>query len=340
MTVPVPRHGAQGIVRLRRFVVAIGDRGYAPEPAHRPMRAVHGSHDGRYAPSPTGPLHLGNLRTALLAWLFARAAGSRFLLRIEDLDAGRVARPEHEAGSSPTSPRSASTGTGPSCASPSALELVRRRDRRASTRQGRSTPASARGAEIREAASAPHGPLPEGAYPGTCRELTAARARRARAQRAPAGAAAARAARAVALRPTACSGRGEGVVDDLVVRRNDGAPAYNLAVVVDDAAQGVERGRARRRPARHHAAPAARSPRLLGLRGARLRPRPARARPRRRAPGQAPRRGDAGRPRRARRDAGAGPRRASPRASAWPSPARSRRSTSWSTRRTGPLVAA
>ena len=42
---------------------------------------------GRYAPSPTGELHLGNLRTALLAWLFARSSDRRFLLRIEDLDA-------------------------------------------------------------------------------------------------------------------------------------------------------------------------------------------------------------------------------------------------------------
>ena len=49
---------------------------------------------GRFAPSPTGPLHVGNLRTAVLAWLFARASGARFLLRIEDLD--RVAsRGEH-----------------------------------------------------------------------------------------------------------------------------------------------------------------------------------------------------------------------------------------------------
>ncbi|MCB0877208.1 MAG: tRNA glutamyl-Q(34) synthetase GluQRS, partial [Solirubrobacterales bacterium] len=45
---------------------------------------------GRYAPSPTGELHLGNLRTALLAWLFARSAGSAFMLRIEDIDADRV----------------------------------------------------------------------------------------------------------------------------------------------------------------------------------------------------------------------------------------------------------
>jgi glutamyl-tRNA synthetase len=51
---------------------------------------------GRFAPSPTGPLHLGNLRTALLAWLFSRSAGARFLLRIEDLDPQR-SRPAHEA---------------------------------------------------------------------------------------------------------------------------------------------------------------------------------------------------------------------------------------------------
>ena len=45
---------------------------------------------GRYAPSPTGDLHLGNLRTALLAWLFARSEGRQFLVRVEDLDQGRV----------------------------------------------------------------------------------------------------------------------------------------------------------------------------------------------------------------------------------------------------------
>ena len=46
--------------------------------------------DGRFAPSPTGTLHVGNLRTALLAWLFARSAGARHLVRMEDLDQGRV----------------------------------------------------------------------------------------------------------------------------------------------------------------------------------------------------------------------------------------------------------
>ena len=45
---------------------------------------------GRFAPSPTGELHVGNLRTAILAWLFARSTGRRFLLRVEDLDRVRA----------------------------------------------------------------------------------------------------------------------------------------------------------------------------------------------------------------------------------------------------------
>ena len=93
-------------------------------------------------------------------------------------------------------------------------------------------------AEIREAASAPHGPLPEGAYPGTCRRLSAAqRAARERAGRPPA--LRLRAAAAPVAFTDRLLGRHVGVVDDLVVRRNDGAPAYNLAVVIDDSDQGV-----------------------------------------------------------------------------------------------------
>jgi glutamyl-tRNA synthetase len=93
-------------------------------------------------------------------------------------------------------------------------------------------------AEIREAASAPHGQVPEGAYPGTCRELTAAeRLARERSGRPP----------ALRLRADGARvdftdrllGRQAGVVDDFVLRRGDGVPAYNLAVVVDDAEQGV-----------------------------------------------------------------------------------------------------
>ncbi len=93
-------------------------------------------------------------------------------------------------------------------------------------------------AEIREAASAPHGAPAGGAYPGTCRELTASqRAERERAGRPPALRLHAR--EAVVTFTDRLLGEHRGVVDDLVVRRNDGAAAYNLAVVVDDTAQGI-----------------------------------------------------------------------------------------------------
>src|SRR5580692_6401601 len=59
--------------------------------------STKGSADGRFAPSPTGPLHLGSLRTALVAWLFARSQQARFRLRIDDLDPQR-SRKEYEAG--------------------------------------------------------------------------------------------------------------------------------------------------------------------------------------------------------------------------------------------------
>ena len=51
---------------------------------------------GRFAPSPTGEMHLGNLRTVLLAWLQARSQGGRFVLRFEDLDTGRVRQPAYQ----------------------------------------------------------------------------------------------------------------------------------------------------------------------------------------------------------------------------------------------------
>jgi glutamyl-tRNA synthetase len=93
-------------------------------------------------------------------------------------------------------------------------------------------------AEIRAAASAPHGISAADRYPGTCRELTAVeRSERESSGRPP--------ALRVRSRGTSIHfedrlrGRFEGEVDDFVVRRNDGTPAYQLAVVVDDAAQGI-----------------------------------------------------------------------------------------------------
>jgi glutamyl-tRNA synthetase len=91
--------------------------------------------------------------------------------------------------------------------------------------------------EIAAAARAPHGDLPEGAYPGTCRDLPAAeRARRAEVRPA---ALRLRAGGAVVGFVDRVAGPFEAVVDDVVLRRNDGVPSYNLAVVVDDAHQGV-----------------------------------------------------------------------------------------------------
>jgi len=93
--------------------------------------------------------------------------------------------------------------------------------------------------EILSASAAPHGPSPEGAYPGTCRELTAVQ----RSARVADGRRPAKRLRTdgrVVEVFDALHGPFAAVVDDLVLRRNDGTPAYNLAVVVDDAAQGVD----------------------------------------------------------------------------------------------------
>jgi glutamyl-tRNA synthetase len=192
--------------------------------------------DGRFAPSPTGTLHLGNLRTALVAWLFARSARARFSVRMEDLDAGRVrerfyAEQLHDL---------AALGIDWDG------EVVRQSQRLALYEDALSTLRAAglvyecwcTRAEIREAASAPHGDLPEGAYTGTCLALTATQ----RAERAASGRPPALRVRAGATRvgfDDRLAGHVDGVVDDFVIRRNDGAFAYNLGVVVDDAAQGI-----------------------------------------------------------------------------------------------------
>ena len=60
--------------------------------------------DGRFAPSPTGTLHLGNLRTALVAWLFARSQDARYLVRMEDLDRVTSSRLRRLRSTSPTRP--------------------------------------------------------------------------------------------------------------------------------------------------------------------------------------------------------------------------------------------
>ncbi len=191
---------------------------------------------GRFAPSPTGSLHLGNLRTALLAWLSARSARLRFLMRVEDLDEGRV-RPRFEREQLEDLRAIGLDWDGPVARQSERRELYDAAIESLADR-GLLYECFCTRAEIREAASAPHGPLAEGAYPGTCRALPAARLRERRAS-----------GRTPALRLRAGAARIDfedrrlgphgAVVDDFVVRRGDGVPAYNLAVVVDDAAQGV-----------------------------------------------------------------------------------------------------
>ena len=193
---------------------------------------------GRFAPSPTGDLHLGNLRTAVLAWLSARASGKGFIVRVEDLDRHQSSVELEDRQLDDLRAIGLDWDTEPvrqserfdlyedAIADLAALGLVyecfcSRSDIRA---------------EIAASAQAPHGP--PGAYPGTCRDLSAVdRARRIAEGRPP----------ALRLRTDGetvefqdvIHGNVTGVVDDVVLRRNDGVPAYNLAVVVDDALQGV-----------------------------------------------------------------------------------------------------
>ncbi len=192
--------------------------------------------DGRFAPSPTGPLHLGNLRTALLAWLFARSAGARFLLRVEDLDRPRV-RPGIEEAQLSDLRALGLDWDGPVVRQSGRLGLYGDAISRLDA-EGLLYPCYCTRAEIRAAASAPHGISARDHYPGTCRRLTA----RGRAEREAAGRPPALRVRAGGTRRAfedRLLGRQEAEADDFVVRRNDGAPAYQLAVVVDDAAQGV-----------------------------------------------------------------------------------------------------
>ncbi|SNS53931.1 tRNA glutamyl-Q(34) synthetase GluQRS [Rhodococcoides kyotonense] len=185
---------------------------------------------GRFAPSPSGDLHLGNLRTALLAWLFARSSGRRFLMRVEDLD--RV-REGAEARQLADLQAIGLDWDGPVTRQSQRTALYDDAIARL-TAAGMTYECFCTRREILEAASAPH--APDGAYPGTCRNLSAEE--KASKTRPP----------ALRLRADVTDfsvddvlhGRFHGQVDDFVLRRVDGVAAYNLAVVVDDGEQGID----------------------------------------------------------------------------------------------------
>lgn len=187
---------------------------------------------GRFAPSPSGELHVGNLRTAMLAWLFARSTGRDFLLRVEDLDRARAGA---EAEQLRDLAAIGITWDG---------AVVRQTDRGGIYDEAIARLADAgltyecfcTRREIQEAPSAPH--APQGAYPGTCRNLDPAELEFKRSTR-PAAIRLRSAVTEYAVNDVLHGGF-TGIVDDFVLRRNDGVTAYNLAVVVDDAAQGID----------------------------------------------------------------------------------------------------
>lgn len=188
---------------------------------------------GRFAPSPTGELHLGNLRTALAAWGSATLGGGDFIIRWEDLD-------RHNSSAQHADSQLADLAAmGIDSAEPPVWQSERfglYHDVIDSLiARGLTYECFCSRKDIRDAAAAPHG---AGArYPGTCRDLTEKERAERREQRA--GALRLRGGDAHETFTDYLHGQVTGVVDDIVLRRNDGIPAYNLAVVVDDAAQGI-----------------------------------------------------------------------------------------------------
>lgn len=180
------------------------------------------THVGRYAPSPSGPLHVGNARTALLAWLWARGEGGRFLLRIEDLDPDRSRPMIVERQLEDLATLGIDWDGNPvwqSQRGPLYQHALARLEA-----AGRVYPCFCTRADVRAATVAPHGGGGV-AYPGTCRELSVDEV----------------SSRLAAGRRASLRFRSEDGTDDYVLRRSDGFVGYQLAVVVDDADQGVNR---------------------------------------------------------------------------------------------------
>jgi len=206
---------------------------------------------GRYAPSPSGDLHLGNLRTAVLAWLFAQHSGRGFRMRIDDIDAQRSS-PETATRQLEDLAALGITWEEPVASQQQTLSFYA--EALADLQQrGLVYECYCSRKDIQEASRAPHA-IP-GRYPGTCRDLSPAQRAERQAElvaqdRVP----------ALRLRPDANShtvresfsleaegGLYTGEVDDFVLRRGGNANqvtdsdyAYNLAVVVDDHLAGVD----------------------------------------------------------------------------------------------------
>jgi len=204
---------------------------------------------GRFAPSPTGALHLGNARTALLAWLQARAGGGAFVMRVEDLDWGRVRPGYMERQLDELRWLGLDWDEGPDVGGPFAPYVQSERQdlyesalRRLAER-GLLFECICSRRDLAQAASAPHAGEEGPRYPGTCRDRRVD-------PRVPSLTAHGRGGFALRMRVEPAEIRfTDGVMGpqrldpaaegDFVVRRKDGVAAYQLAVVVDDAAMRI-----------------------------------------------------------------------------------------------------
>jgi len=201
---------------------------------------------GRFAPSPSGRIHLGNILCSLLAWLSARQKDGRVVLRIEDLDTARCPRRYGQQMAADLQWLGLTWDEGPLTGGPDGpYEQSLRTELYAEAlkkleEKGLVYPCFCTRAEL-HAASAPHREDGQVIYAGTCRNLTAEQAKEKARHRAP------------ALRlmvPDEEWGFVDGHMGpysenlardcgDFLLRRSDGMFAYQLAVVVDDAAMGV-----------------------------------------------------------------------------------------------------
>lgn len=217
-----------------------------PEPSGTAPNSVAASSPiGRLAPSPTGGLHLGHARTFLVAWLAVRSAGGRLVLRVEDIDASRIRPGATEAAISDLRWLGLDWDEGPDVGGAHAPYLQsERRDRydealETLKRRELVYPCTCSRADIARSASAPHEGEEGPRYPGTCSTRSVVDAD-------------SLAGRPFCWRFRTTSRpipwrdlvRGPSIVDpsssgDFLVGRSSGEPAYQLAVVCDDAAMAV-----------------------------------------------------------------------------------------------------
>ncbi|MCD7917868.1 MAG: glutamate--tRNA ligase family protein, partial [Clostridiales bacterium] len=199
---------------------------------------------GRFAPSPSGRMHLGNAFSALLAWLSVRSVGGRIILRLEDLDTARCKRAYCDQIEEDYRWLGLDWDEGGSAGGPQYYQSNRGAYYRAALEQlesqGLLYPCFCTRSEL-HAASAPH--LSDGTtrYAGTCRNLTAAEVAEKGRLRKPA-----LRVRVPEAEVAFCDGvmgaYREQLADqcgDFILRRSDGIYAYQLAVVVDDGLMGV-----------------------------------------------------------------------------------------------------